>query len=58
MSIIKFIQNIMKYYCPHDILKDKEPEKRCDRFNDEYGNMACTVCWILNIEEHENEEDL
>lgn len=55
MSIRKFIQYIMKNYCPHDILKDKEPEKRCERLMEEHGNMACTFCWILNIEEHKDE---
>lgn len=55
MSIRNFIKYIMKNYCPHDIFKDKEPEERCNRFMNEYGDLGCNVCWILNIEDRKDE---
>lgn len=55
MTVKEFMSYLMAYHCPHDIFRNMEPEQRCTRFMNDHGPMGCTVCWIVNIEEHKEE---
>ena len=56
MTVKEFMSYLMNNYCPHDIFRNMEPDKRCDRFMEENSTMACIVCWITNITERNADE--